>query len=1096
MKQNLVSKTVISHVSALVIIWVILPFFQFSSYDLFASEIVKIFLSLLYFIVFYLIKAHKDYKISFYNADQEHGGYLSKFAESIKELVYSQTKDSKFFSGRGLYKSPWFLTLGLPNSGKTTIVKNSNLHFDFKHSQTSANVNKPTLDWYSSKDATFIDMNAKLASADRVEENTLFDDVLEIIKRARRLKPLDGLIISVNAEHLITDNIQELERDFNKYKVLLKKIYNSGIRDVPIYVFISNMDKISGFTQYFDSKTFDVTNSILGVTLPSSGVHEPIEWLDEQLNEIVNNINANIFSSIRKKNSNIDSHQAFYFARYFSYLNEKINTFLSDVIYENSYTKDIYLRGVYFTSVCLNKIHHFDKSTSDVYFLKNIMKDVVVREASKTTIFDNIIHFLSKHKNYVYTVTGVGAVGLVFSWITGYTQASYYLAQVKHTNNTLQPIIGAPLYSSSYWQRIQKLEYLAKLRDKEFGSWHHFGFGFPVTTDQNLDKIYELELQSVFKPYVLNEIKNNMLSLIDRINSLGSDETVDKAQKMKQLYNWLMVYVMFNKTQHLDAEFIQDTVDSYWENIYKADDDRLSAYETYLNDLLLLPTDKLHSELDNSIIEKARAVLGGDIYIYRAYEQFKQKNMEQKANYRPTILGSLKYVNLFDKPVSINYIYTIDGWENYSKEALVKELELAEKDQWAFASASNQTDADIGKAKQKIFNLYWSDYANIWSQALKDIKFKHIAFEEKYNASKTNDSYLKVFNEIFSQLKTNLTTDVVSSTADTDRKMVASITGFVNNDYRVNQLNDKIKQLEKLVTIMSNNTQTSQQQAFVVSKLIATNKQGSFVGLTDMVKDLPSAMTSLVNSYLSSFTYSMFNAGASYDIALWNKDLSESCASKFASNYPFSNSKDEIGLDVYKETMSKTSTLMDYMNNNIYPFMNREKTGELAFKEIYGVKFPLDKGLFKQVNILSQLDALTKNNNSEASDKLNMVVGLTPVLLSSDLSGVDIIYNGKKYGYYNGPQYQQDLYWPASKSQSLGTVQVIWHYKNHDDDTKYVYTGPWGLIKLLSQFEYNSEDKSYTIRFGETSFAKYKITTKGKGSINSLGSLENLQCKF
>ncbi|WP_257281014.1 ImcF-related family protein [Francisella orientalis] len=114
--------------------------------------------------------------------------------------------------------------------------------------------------------------------------------------------------------------------------------------------------------------------------------------------------------------------------------------------------------------------------------------------------------------------------------------------------------------------------------------------------------------------------------------------------------------------------------------MYSNDSETLNSLEVYLDDLLLMPTDSLHSKLDNSLIEKAKNVLGGDIYVYRAYEQFKQKNIEQKANYRLVIIGGLQYVNLFEKSISINYIYTIDGWQNYSKESLVKELEIAEKD--------------------------------------------------------------------------------------------------------------------------------------------------------------------------------------------------------------------------------------------------------------------------------------------------------------------------------------------------------------------------------------------------------------------------------
>lgn len=1096
MKYNLkLSNTAISHIIAIIVIWFIFPYFSFIDVNIFSSETIRIIAILIYFIIFYVIKAHRDYKLDFMAKDIEAKGYLSKFSEILKELIHSQTNTYKFFKGRGLYKKPWFLVVGAENSGNSTVIKSFGLDFDVKHCETVSNRNKPTLDWYSSKESVLIDMNSKLLSLDSPEDNTLFDETLDLVTRIRPLKPLNGIILTINAEVFLNNNPQIFERELNKYKILLKKVYTSGIKNIPVYLLISNMDKVPGFAEYFDHKTFDTVNQVLGITLPLSNISNPIEWINDQYINILNNVNNSSLTSLRKKISKIDSEKTFYFGRYLAFIKEQLNLYLESVIYENNYSKSLSLRGIYFTAVKTDQVHHFDNEKADIYFLKNVYRKVVMKEAQKLSRFDSFIYFLSKHKNYVYSISGVVAVGLVTSWIVGYTKASSYLAKIRHTNNTLQPLLNEVNYSQDYWVKLQKLDSMAKLKEKEYSSWHHFGLSFPIKTDIASWGNYNLELEKTFKPYLIGEIRENIRTLIKQINALDSSQTSDKNKKLSKLYNWLMMYMMFNKTTHLKTKFIKSNLSEYWKQLYKNDEKTEMRLNSYLNDLLNLPTDKLYSNIDSSLAKQAQSVLGGDIYIYRAYEQFKHKAMVELES-RPFILGGVKNVNILNQPVTINYAYTIEGWNDYSKEELAKQLKIAQKDQWAFDPDSISNKYDASKSLQRIYGLYWDDYAAKWLEALNLIEFKQMTLEQRYSNTQTTSDIQKMFERVMLELKQNITTEVMAAITGDNKSSMQKVIEFINSEYKVKTLEEKIVSLEKLIRIMSSDENIRQQQGFELSKLIASDKQRVFESLKTFMNTSPEAINSIIKSYMKSFAFSVFSAAADYDLRIWNTELSGYCSNNLADNYPFANSRNEMSLSTFEKTLESSSVLMKYFSSNIAPFVTIKNSGELQLVSIYGAKVPFDKGLFKELNMLSQINFLTKGSEIAINpNKLGMVINFTPVILSSNLSGIDIIYNGTNIGYYNGPQYQQKLSWPFS-SNTDGTLQVIWHFRD-GSERKNIFYGQWGIFKFLSKFTYDKNKGQYKLSYGQSdTYAVFKIYTDGKGTVDSIYNLENMQCKF
>src|SRR5690606_20480937 len=136
---------------------------------------------------------------------------LNQAAEETVQFL----KSSNLGAGKdAVYELPWYLVIGAPKSGKSSLSLASGFNFQTLPSQRQSEQKfiRPTrnVDWRVTSDAVFLDTAGRyqLEGTDQDE----WSGLLEVVKKYRPNRPLDGLILSVSAERILQSDDHDIEQ--------------------------------------------------------------------------------------------------------------------------------------------------------------------------------------------------------------------------------------------------------------------------------------------------------------------------------------------------------------------------------------------------------------------------------------------------------------------------------------------------------------------------------------------------------------------------------------------------------------------------------------------------------------------------------------------------------------------------------------------------------------------------------------------------------------------------------------------------------------------------------------------------------------------
>ncbi len=210
---------------------------------------------------------------------------VTQAVRQLKQLRVDMPGWRKVFEGkRFLYELPWFMVVGSPGDGKTTALLNTGLQFPLAEQmeQTSRILTVPgggTLhcDWWFTNEAVLIDTAGRYARHDDGGEASAtqrnageWQGFLGLLRKHRPGAPLNGVILTLNVADLTAQSPAERLAACAALRARLAELRETlGIR-FPVYLVVTKMDLLPGFSEYFRTLTSHLRAQIWGFTLPYS----------------------------------------------------------------------------------------------------------------------------------------------------------------------------------------------------------------------------------------------------------------------------------------------------------------------------------------------------------------------------------------------------------------------------------------------------------------------------------------------------------------------------------------------------------------------------------------------------------------------------------------------------------------------------------------------------------------------------------------------------------------------------------------------------------------------------------------------------------
>ena len=212
--------------------------------------------------------------------------------ENLREIRKNMTEALALLrrAGHGrnaVYELPWFMVIGRPAVGKTEAIKRSGLGLPVRKDWVKGVGGTHTSDFFFTNDLIFVDTPGKWVQDGATDElRSYWQTVTKMLKKFRGRRPLDGLMIAVAADDLMTMSKRELADQAANIREVVDLLHEELHFRFPVYILITKADLVDGFADFFWGIPAQRRNEILGWSNPDPNEIEIPGLIDRGLDRI------------------------------------------------------------------------------------------------------------------------------------------------------------------------------------------------------------------------------------------------------------------------------------------------------------------------------------------------------------------------------------------------------------------------------------------------------------------------------------------------------------------------------------------------------------------------------------------------------------------------------------------------------------------------------------------------------------------------------------------------------------------------------------------------------------------------------------------
>lgn len=296
-----------------------------------------------------------------------------RFKEALQTLKSSRRYGER--SERWRNELPWYLLIGEQGSGKTSLLAAGGLQSPLDRADAATPGTTPYCDWYFAEQAVMVETAGRyLGQPDHSVDAAGWSTLLGLLKSWRRARPLNGVIVTLSLNTLLSSNEHDLERHARHVRTRLHDIQQTLHVDVPVYLVLTQADRLAGFVEFFDAQQGDAAEDVLGGGLVAGADGIDIAQVKETFENLLQRLGAELIPRLHQERNMERRGRMLDFPRQVARIGDHLCLFIETAFSAHRFQRINGLRGFYLTCA----------KTGDVrpHFVQGLFNRVIFAEAN------------------------------------------------------------------------------------------------------------------------------------------------------------------------------------------------------------------------------------------------------------------------------------------------------------------------------------------------------------------------------------------------------------------------------------------------------------------------------------------------------------------------------------------------------------------------------------------------------------------------------------------------------------------------------------------------------------------------------------------
>ena len=969
------------------------------------------------------------------------------------QLCYRINDASEY---RRLRKMPWFMLIGPPRSGTTTLLGSSDMQFiePEQISKEAVQIQKQHLAylWRFTREAVFV--------CDKVHDKE--DGMIHrkrfcrYLKRARPHRPLNGLIITLNVSDLVSPSRDSQDDVINSLEIKIKDLHTQLSSAIPIYLVLTQSDVINGFVDIFNDLSQEELGQVWGMTFSITECDQRERVLNQftlEFNQLITRLQGRVFTALDTEKSLTRRQQLACFPQQLLLFKKPLQKLIDALFQLNNRRQAMLFRGLYFTSARQGAPHDFllssfgksfnltqgviqtAKTTRESYFISQLFHEVIIPEGrylGDTVKRKRRNRIRYKGSLIVAPMTIVlGISGLCHAYqksrdrtISIQQYVNTYHARYRNLHHD-DPDLVATLPILNTLDRANTISHQLSSLERLFYTNH----AIREATQHALNRY----LRVFFNPRIAYHLENGLKKAqVDNTNTL---------------YARLKGYLAFSPSSHTSAAAIIAPMEFDWRKQYANNPAIQQQLRYFLQRTTLLEPDKL--PLNRPLINTVREKLQQIVPAQRAYGllQFKAAASQLTDFDCRTAIGD-HFAAVFtlnnDVPSTIPGLYTDTGYHTVfqPQQARIADQVSADNREVGLDASRSQPAAVI---QHQIRSTYLTTYLNQWDSLIGHIRIT------SFPTTAIAVNRLTILSSDESPLK-RLLDHVIANTRsigehhDLVKQHFQRLNNYTNNLGAPPTYADTKKALRNLCDYLAaiEHTANRNQAYFNAAVAIIQSRPGNpLVLLSQQEQHLPAALRRWLHQIDQSTWRLIEKHALSYINTAWRTQIYHQFTELCQGHYPFDrHANAEVSIQDFTHLFAQDGSFELFFKHYLTPFINTDNE-QWALLTHNHFQLHLTSQCIHLFHLIHTL------NHHIFDDNNHLRLGLTirPLTLAKSAAAVTLSLGSQQLRYQHGPQQSITVNWPMADSEPVSQISLT---DFHHHTYRHHYEGAWSLFKLFN----------------------------------------------